>query len=186
MAGSPKQWILQFAFNTEPIILHRTEHMQSLFCLKLLFAFICLVQSWLQLCGSIFNLACLAVLVDKSLITWWRLCFNVKFRFPTWPLLILAIHLKPFGQCQYMETTHFKKGLPFVLSSRYRARHIFCKAESQHPMSHHSVVKQWITADPLTGDDLSHWTPLANYALVKLEEYNKVWRLYSKPLGSSY
>ena len=37
MAGSPKQWILQFAFNTEPI-LHRTEHMQSLFCLKLLFA----------------------------------------------------------------------------------------------------------------------------------------------------
>ena len=73
-----------------------------------------------------------------------------------------------------METTQFKKGLPFELLSKYRARHILRKARSQHLMSHHSVVKQWITADPLTGDDLLHWTHLANYALVKLEEYNKV------------
>ena len=73
-----------------------------------------------------------------------------------------------------METTQLKKGLPFVLLSKYRARHILRRARSQHLMSHHSVVKQWITADPLTGDDLLHWTHLANYALVKLEEYSKV------------
>ena len=74
-----------------------------------------------------------------------------------------------------MEATQLKKGLPFVLLSKYRARHILHKARSQHLMSHHSVVKQWITADPLTGMIyLLHWTPLANYALVKLEEYSKV------------
>ena len=73
-----------------------------------------------------------------------------------------------------MEKTQFKKRLPFVLLSKYRARHILHKAQSQHLMSHHSVVKQWITADPLTRDDLLHWTHPANYALVKLEEYNKV------------
>ena len=75
---------------------------------EIIVCFIYLVRSWLQLCSSKFKLHCQGILVDKSLITWWRFCFNVKFRFPTWPPSILS-HL---GNANTWKQHNSKRGCP--------------------------------------------------------------------------